>query len=150
MEQRNTNGAVTGPDLNVRAAWPYTRGEGVVVAVADLGVELVHPDLAPRVAGALNHNFNDSSTNGQPYGGDSSWPHGTEVAGLIAAEGNNRRGMIGAAPEAQLASWVIFNTNQTLVSDEQLMDHFQGRHVRALRSRGCDGALRGEFSDARW
>src|SRR5438046_548866 len=92
LEQRNTNGAVTGPDLNVRAAWPYTRGEGVVVAVADLGVELVHPDLAPRIADALNHNFSDSSTNGQPFGRKSDWAHGTEVAGLIAAEGN-RRGM---------------------------------------------------------
>ena len=125
LEQRNTNGAVTGPDLNVRAAWPYTRGEGVVVAVADLGVELVHPDLAPRVADALNHNFSDSSTNGQPFGRDRNWAHGTEVAGLIAAEGNNGIGMIGAAPGAQLASWVIFNTNQTLVSDEQLMDMYQ-------------------------
>src|SRR5438094_4781536 len=125
LEQRNTNGAVTGPDLNVRAAWPYTRGEGVVVAVADLGVELVHPDLAPRVADALNHNFSDSSTNGQPFGRDRNWAHGTEVAGLIAAEGSNGIGMIGAAPGAQLASWVIFNSNQTLVSDEQLMDMYQ-------------------------
>jgi len=125
LEQRNTNGAVAGPDLNVRAAWPYTRGEGVVVAVADLGVELVHPDLAPRVVDALNHNFSDSSTNGQPFGRDRNWAHGTEVAGLIAAEGNNGIGMIGAAPGAQLASWVIFNSNQTLVSDEQLMDMYQ-------------------------
>src|SRR2546423_4872910 len=84
LEHRNTDGAVTGPDLNTRAAWPYTRGEGVVVAVADLGVELVHPDLAPRVADALNHNFTDSSTNGQPFGRNASWAHGTEVAGLIA------------------------------------------------------------------
>ncbi|PYJ86084.1 MAG: hypothetical protein DME22_06640 [Verrucomicrobia bacterium] len=125
LEHRNTDGAVTGPDLNTRAAWPYTRGEGVVVAVADLGVELVHPDLAPRVADALNHNFTDSSTNGQPFGRNASWAHGTEVAGLIAAEGSDGRGMIGAAPGAQLASWVIFNTNLTLVSDEQLMDMYQ-------------------------
>ena len=125
LEQRDTNGAVTGPDMNVRAAWPYTRGEGVVVAVADLGVELVHPDLAPRIAGALNHNFTDSSTNGQPFGRDYNWAHGTEVAGLIAADGSNKRGMIGAAPAAQLASWVVFNNNLTLVSDEQLMDMYQ-------------------------
>jgi subtilisin-like proprotein convertase family protein len=33
--------------------------------------------------------------------------------------------MIGAAPGAQLASWVIFNTNLMLVSDERLMDMYQ-------------------------
>src|SRR6266542_4031362 len=125
LEQRNSNGSPVGADLNARAAWPYTRGEGVVVAVADLGVELVHPDLAPRVAGDLNHNFSDSSTNGQPFGRSASWAHGTEVAGLIAADGVNQSGMIGAAPGAQLASWVIFNANVTLVSDEQLMDMYQ-------------------------
>jgi len=125
LEQRNANGAAAGPDLNARAAWPYTRGEGVVVAVADVGVESAHPDLAPRMAEALNHNFSDSSAGSRPFGGDVNWAHGTEVAGLIAAEGGNGRGMIGAAPEAQLASWVIFNTNQTLVSDEQLMDMYQ-------------------------
>src|SRR6266568_9271359 len=125
LEQRNSNGILIGPDLNARAAWPYTRGEDVVVAVADLGVELVHPDLAPRLAGALNHNFSDSSTNGQVFGRNAIWAHGTEVAGLIAADGRNKKGMIGVAPGAQLASWVIFNTNLTLVSDEQLMDMYQ-------------------------
>src|SRR6266516_1998623 len=79
LEQRNGNGMVIGADLNARAAWPYTRGEGVVVAVADLGVELTHPDLAPRIAGALNHDFSDSSANGRPFGTNATWAHGTEV-----------------------------------------------------------------------
>jgi subtilisin-like proprotein convertase family protein/subtilisin family serine protease len=125
LEQRNANGAIAGPDMNVRAAWPYTRGQGVVVAVADEGIELLHPDLAPRIAGALNYNFRDSTTDGQPFGRTASWAHGTEVAGLIAADGSNGRGMIGVAPDAQLASWVVFNTNLTIVSDEQLMDMYQ-------------------------
>ena len=82
------------------------------VAVADLGVQLNHPDLTSRTLGAPHFNFFDHTTNGNPAiatGPTSgSWAHGTEVAGLIAAEGNNRAGMVGVAPEAQLASWVIF------------------------------------------
>ena len=38
LERRDTNGAATGMDLNVRAAWPSTRGAGITLAVADLGV----------------------------------------------------------------------------------------------------------------
>ena len=40
LEYRATNGAPLGPDLNVRAAWPLSRGEGVTIAVVDDGVEL--------------------------------------------------------------------------------------------------------------
>src|SRR2546428_1161596 len=127
LERRDTNGLNTGMDLNVRAAWPYTRGEGVTLAVADVGVELTHPELAPRAIGAPHYNFNDQSTNAMPAGGTANWAHGTEVAGLAVAEANNGVGMAGVAPQAQLASWVIYTTNLLLVGDEQLMDMYQFR-----------------------
>ncbi|MEK7676137.1 MAG: S8 family serine peptidase [Verrucomicrobiota bacterium] len=129
LEHRDAQAIKYGPDLNVRAAWPLTRGQGVTVAVADLGVQLNHPDLTSRTLGAPHFNFFDHTTNGNPAiatGPTSgSWAHGTEVAGLIAAEGNNRAGMVGVAPEAQLASWVISATNGMLVGEEELMDMYQ-------------------------
>ncbi len=131
LEHRDQQAVKYGPDLNVRAAWPLTRGQGVTVAVADLGVQLNHPELIARALGAPHFNFFDRTTNANPaiVSGPSSgsWAHGTEVAGLIAAEGNNRAGMAGVAPEAQLASWVIFSTNGLLVSEEDLMDMYQFR-----------------------
>ncbi|MDB6122455.1 MAG: Peptidase and in kexin sedolisin [Pedosphaera sp.] len=126
LENRNGDGTMAGLNLNARAAWPYTRGEGITVAVADQGVQLSHPDLAKSVAGAPHFNFTDGTTNGNPFALSSSWAHATEVAGLIAAEANNSIGMAGMAPNAQLASWVIFTpTNQLLATDEQMMDMYQ-------------------------
>src|SRR5205085_1483468 len=127
MERRNANGSASGMDLNVRAAWPYARGQGVTLAVADVGVELTHPDLASRAVGAPHYNFNDPGSPATPAGGTATWAHGTEVAGLALAEANNAVGMVGVAPQAQLASWVIYTTNLVLVSDEQLMDMYQFR-----------------------
>jgi len=43
LENRDANGTLLGVDLNLRAAWPVTRGAGTVIAVADDGVELTHP-----------------------------------------------------------------------------------------------------------
>ncbi|MEO5802950.1 MAG: S8 family serine peptidase [Verrucomicrobiota bacterium] len=125
LEDRNASGAAVGTDLNVRAAWPLTQGEGVTIAVADVGLELAHIELAPRAIGAPHFNFTGQSTNVTPAFGSSSWAHATEVAGLAVAEINNGKGMAGVAPRANLASWVIFTTNQFLASDEQLMDMYQ-------------------------
>ncbi len=124
LEHRNDNGDSAGVDLNVRAAWPLATGQGVTIAIADLGVELAHPELAARVAGAPHFNFDNQTTNGNPIAGTATWAHGTEVAGLAAATLNNAR-MVGVAPSANVASWVIHKTNTTLVSDERLMDMFQ-------------------------
>lgn len=129
IENRDGYSTRFGVDLNVMAAWPYTFGQGVTVAVADSGLELNHPELVARLAGAPHYNFVTlTTTNAGPIGGDTSadplvglWVHGTEVAGLIAAERNNGRGMTGIAPLAHLASWLIFNTNGSIVSDERLM-----------------------------
>jgi subtilisin family serine protease/subtilisin-like proprotein convertase family protein len=124
LEQRATNGASAGADLNVRGAWPFALGEGVTIALADTGVELTHPELAPRAAGAPHHNFIDGSANGTPLNRGASAAHGTHVAGLAVAQLNSDR-MVGVAPGANLASWVIFTTNLLIASDEHLMDMFQ-------------------------
>jgi len=125
LEHRATHGTAVGPDLNVRAAWPVTRGEGVTLAVADLGVELNHVELVQRAEGAPHHNFSDGTTNAVPWGGTADWAHGTEVAGLAVAEADNQQGMAGVAPGARLASWLIFAPSGSLVSDEQLMEAYQ-------------------------
>jgi subtilisin family serine protease len=124
LENRNSQGTRVGADMNVRAAWPFTMGEGVTVAVADSGVELNHPELIASVTGAPHYNFTRQITNGAPFDRTAGAAHGTEVAGLIAAELGHGR-IAGVAPGTKLASWVIFDTNNVVASDEQLMDMYQ-------------------------
>ncbi len=124
LENRNADGSSAGVDVNVRAAWPYTTGKGVTVAISDNGIELTHPELVDRVVGAPHYNFIDQNTNGAPTSRQASGAHGTEVAGLLAASRNNYR-MVGVAPDATLASWVVIDGNGNPAADEQLMDMYQ-------------------------
>jgi subtilisin-like proprotein convertase family protein/subtilisin family serine protease len=129
LENRDSQGHRTGADLNVREAWPWTRGQGVIIGMADDGIDMDHPDLAPRLLGAPHFNFESRQETGAHT--SPRHDHGTAVAGIAVAEKNNDRGIVGVAPEALLASWVIFSTNQFfawngyVVEDEQLMDMFQ-------------------------
>src|SRR3546814_2041428 len=66
------------------------------VALVDTGVDTAHPDLKGRIRG-IHDMVGDSVTT--MYGDR----HGTEVAGIIAAVGNNRPGIVGVAPEATLS-----------------------------------------------
>jgi subtilisin family serine protease len=126
LENRDTtNGAVLGPDLNVRGAWPYTRGEGVTLAIADSGIEATHQDLTNALADAPHRNFANGSNNPAPLFRNGAWAHGTECAGLAAAAADNAFGMAGVAPGAKVAGWVIFtNSSPRLVSDDRLMEMF--------------------------
>jgi hypothetical protein len=81
--------------MNVAEAHPWSRGEGVKVAVIDTGADIAHPDLRANVAAAAN--FVDSDE--RQFKRDR---HGTEVAGVIAAVANNREGIVGVAPAARL------------------------------------------------
>ncbi len=124
LEHRNADGSSGGMDLNVREAWPISTGTGVTVAVADTGVEFAHPELAPAVEGAPHFNFDTQTAEAGPVSGTPSAAHGTEVSGLIAATLNSNR-MVGVAPGASLASWVIYRTNFATIPDDQLMDMYQ-------------------------
>ncbi len=124
LEDRDPTTAVpVGFDLNVRAAWPVTRGEGVVVADADDGMDMTHPDLAANLTNTNQWNFTTSQPDGSHP--STSQMHGTAVAGLIAAVGNNGVGVSGVAPAAQLASWVIWDASDNIADELQLMEMYE-------------------------
>ncbi|HEX4952723.1 MAG TPA: S8 family serine peptidase [Thermoanaerobaculia bacterium] len=81
--------------LHLPQAHALATGRGVRVAVIDTGVDFDHPELAGRVRKA-----NNFVSFGEPtFTGD---VHGTAVAGVIAADANNREGIVGIAPEAEI------------------------------------------------
>jgi len=102
-------GAIAAPEV-----WDlgYT-GLGVVVATMDTGVDMAHPDLAPRYRGGSNSWFDPYGQNASPadFVG-----HGTQVLGLIvggAASGYQ----LGVAPDAQwIAAKIFNNANQATMS----------------------------------
>ncbi len=68
-------------------------GRNVLVAVVDSQVDAAHPDLVGQVRVARNF------APGRPSTGEQ---HGTGVAGIIAARGDNGLGIVGVAPQARL------------------------------------------------
>lgn len=79
------------PRIGAEGAWEVSRGdEGVTVAVVDTGVEPSHPELAGRVL--AGHDFVDDDDD--PGDGNG---HGTWVAGIVAAAGDNDLGVAGVA-----------------------------------------------------
>ena len=93
-------------EMHVADAHPWSRGEGVRVAIIDTGADVGHPDLGRSIVAA--ENFVDSDS--QQFRHDR---HGTEIAGVIAAVANNREGIVGVAPGAHLlvykACWQLRN-----------------------------------------
>ncbi len=122
LENRDLSGARAGIDLNVRGAWAFTRGENVIVGVADDGVELNHPDFINVGAADLHFNFTLDAPGGFPAA--SSQNHGTCVAGLIVAEGGNGEGVTGVAPGARFASMPIFDSRDYVATGVELAKAF--------------------------
>lgn len=83
-------------ETDAARAHATSQGRGVRVAVVDTGADLNHPDLQGRIAD--RHNVVD--TDADDFDRDA---HGTEVAGIIAAVGDNHVGIVGIAPKATLS-----------------------------------------------
>ena len=113
LNERQTGGS-WGADINVAPLWErgWVGTRDVIVAVQDTGVDIDHPDLIPNLwtnAGEIPGNGEDDDGNGYvddvygwnfalynnevddpPAGG-----HGTHVAGIIGAAGDNATGVAG-------------------------------------------------------
>lgn len=82
--------------INLPEAWNITTGDTeLVVAVIDSGVSPTHPDLAGKLV--PGYNAVDGSDNWADIDG-----HGTHVAGIVAASGDNLVGTAGTAMDVKI------------------------------------------------
>lgn len=92
---------IEGNDLNItdiyHAYMGYNSGNNIIIQVVDTGVDADHPDLIHNMD--LTRSF-DGVNIGDPSGLD---PHGTMVAGIMAAQAFNTIGVRGIIPYAKIA-----------------------------------------------
>lgn len=83
--------------VEARKAWKVARGSNdIVVAVLDVGFDLSHPEIIDKIlkpADIVSGTSEIQSTGKK---------HGTHVAALIAASGDNGKGIVGVCPACML------------------------------------------------
>ena len=84
--------------MGLPAAWDVERGDTATVAVIDTGVDGGHPELEGKLAEAID---NDATRGNGPATGDENG-HGTHVASLACAAGDNAMGIVGAGLNCRL------------------------------------------------
>jgi subtilisin family serine protease len=110
------------PKINVEHAWAFSRGEGIVVAVVDSGIDPLYPELVgrmwenPEEQGQGPPNGYPGDSLGWDFVGNDNDPqdefgHGTHMAGIIAAETDNGIGIAGVAPAARLMAVRVMNAS---------------------------------------
>lgn len=134
--------------VNAFSAWEYEVGTSstVTVVVMDTGIEGTHSDLDDKLhATALTRSQDcnnapcvDNSPPTDPCG------HGTEVAGVAAAEANNGIGLAGLSWGAKLVSLKIFTATCDLTAEARVIRALQ--YVR-LGPDGLAGGLPGLLQD---
>ncbi|GMQ45893.1 S8 family peptidase [Vibrio sp. 10N] len=113
------NPGVIGNDLNTQLTQAMgIAGVGVKIAVIDTGVQIDHPDLAANVVPG-SRNLVEDSEYPIDYPIDENG-HGTAVAGLISAVGNNGEGGRGVASRSSL---VGFNWLDSQTVEGWLISH---------------------------
>lgn len=84
--------------VNIQPCWDRKVDTSqILIAVLDTGIDDQHPDLAGRIV----RGYNFVERTGDSIDNDG---HGTHVAGIIGAIGNNSMGMSGLLPNAKILS----------------------------------------------
>ena len=130
----NTGQATGIDDEDIRApeAWALRHSSpDVIVGVIDGGIQLNHPDLINNIwinqGEIADNNFDDDNNGytddlfGWNFIENSPYPvpdsHGTHVAGIIGAEGNNGIGIAGVTWDVQLMPLDVFGLEEEYIDD---------------------------------
>lgn len=105
------NNSLRGADINVERAWDHvTDCSGVLVAVVDTGVNYRHEELAGNMwdggAAYPRHGYDFVDNDDDPM---DLHAHGTHVAGIIGAGGNNATGVAGVCWKARIMAVRAFD-----------------------------------------
>jgi subtilisin family serine protease len=113
-EQGTVGILATEPNLsliNIPALWGMGyKGQGIVVANMDTGVDVDHPQLGPKWRGGTNSwydPYNQHPTTPTDLAGSSSG-HGTQTMGIMVGGIDNNGNDFGVAPEAKWIAVKIF------------------------------------------
>ncbi|HEV7472817.1 MAG TPA: S8 family serine peptidase [Pyrinomonadaceae bacterium] len=141
--------ALAGEDVKAFAAWDITRGERkVVIALVDDGVDIDHPDLQANIwvnpkAGAPDRNgrdFFDNDFNPRPRYFKKPFDnaitndiHGTACAGVAAAVGNNKAGVVGVANACAILPVKVFGGDGLFPNDRMANAiRYAGQHADVI------------------
>jgi subtilisin family serine protease len=91
------------PKIGAQTAWDYAQGTGVTIAILDTGVDTTHPDLQSQIVPGWN--FYDNNNNVADVHG-----HGTAIAGIAAAAGNNGVGVASVSYRSKIMPMRVTDT----------------------------------------
>jgi subtilisin family serine protease len=110
LNNTGQNNGTADADIDAPEAWEVlTSASNIVVAVLDTGVRYTHEDLASNMW--VNPNGGGHGTNALAGTNDPSDDsgHGTSIAGILGAAGNNGKGVTGVAWQVQIMACKCFD-----------------------------------------
>ncbi len=139
---RNTTqlGGALWIDANLTTAWDVAKGSGVVIGIVDDGVQYTHPDLTANYNTTLDFDYNGNDSDPAPV--SVADRHGTAVAGVAGARGNNSIGVTGAAPLATLTGIRLISAATTDTQDANaFLLNNNSIHIKNCSWGGTDGSF---------
>lgn len=168
LHNTGQNGAAVDADIDAPQGWDVSQGNGAVIAIYDDGVDTYHEDLhiwsnPGETGGGKESNGIDDDGNGyiDDYQGwdfnfydNNSNPslatdnHGTAVAGVAGALGNNNMGVSGANPGASILP--VRMTSGSCADFANAM-RYAGKYADVVNNswtiNACDSSLNAAISD---
>jgi subtilisin family serine protease len=154
------------PKINAPGGWDVSTDCGsAVVAVIDTGVDYTHPDLAANIwtntdeiaANGIDDDANGKidDTRGWDFAYDDNNPmdgngHGTHVAGIIGAVGNNARGVTGICWNAKIMILRVFDASgsATVADTIEAMDYARQNGAKVINASYSDAQFSQTEHDA--
>ncbi len=129
-------GGIPGEDVNISSVWSMYKGDTIVIAVVDDGLEIAHEDLAENVITDMSWDYVDGDIDPSPKGLIETGAHGTACAGIAAARGWNCLGGRGAAPLSRLIGHRLLgamtdeNEADALIRNKDIIDSSSNYGIR--------------------